>query len=57
MGYQIIELGFSDLFSGIPYSKAFVVNVHVGEAIEFHVELLGSVPSEKRMCMGINESR
>ena len=57
MSNKILKFGLSDILSGIPDAKSFIVDVDISESIKFHVELFWPIPCENCMSMSIDKSR
>lgn len=57
MSNKILKFGFSDILSGVPDAKSFIVDVDITESIKFHVELFWSITCENGMSMSIDKSR
>ena len=54
---QVLEGSLIDLLSCVPNAQAFVVDIHVGFAIELHVELPGAVSGKESVGVGIHQAR
>ena len=46
-----------DLLCSVSDSKPLVVDVHIGEAVQLHVVLFGSIASEQRMRVRVDQPR